>query len=103
MSSRSRLTDSHHSTLHAFFLAAKESGYTEFELRLLTSPKGRVEFCMSPREHSEISAKFEVRGNMVRTAPSDASVVLADDTHVINFGGTRSGEGTTSGFTEPIF
>jgi len=61
----------------------------------------RVEFCMSPREHSEISAKFEVRGNMVRTAASDASVVLADDTHVINFGGTRSGEGTTSGSPSP--
>ena len=58
------MTDSHHSTLHAFFLAAKESGYTEFALRLLTSPKGRVEFCMSPREHPEIGAKFEVRGNM---------------------------------------
>ena len=102
MSSRSRLTDSHHSTLHAFFLAAKESGYTEFELRLLTSPKGRVEFCMSPREHSEISANFEVRGNMVRTAASDASVVL-EDTHVMNYGGTRSGEGSTSSYTEPGF
>ena len=103
MSSRSRLTDSHHSTLHAFFLAAKESGYTEFELRLLTSPKGRVEFCMSPREHSEISANFEVRGNMVRIAASDASVVLAEDTRVINYGGTRSGEGSTSSYTEPGF
>jgi hypothetical protein len=103
MSSRSRLIDSHHSTLHAFFLAAKESGYTEFELRLLTSPMGGVEFCMSPREHSEISAKFEVRGNMVRTPAGDASVVLADDTPVISYGGTRSGEGTTSAFTEPVF
>ena len=92
MSSRSRLTDSHHSTLHAFFLAAKEGGYTEFELQLVASPKGRVEFCISPREHSEISAKFEVRGNTVRTAASDASVVLADDIHVIDYGGTRSGE-----------
>ena len=70
MSSRSRLTDSHYSTLHAFFLAAKESGYTEFDLRLLTRPKGRVEFCMSPREHSEISANFEVRGNMVVQPPA---------------------------------
>ena len=77
MSSRSsRLTDSHHSTLHAFFLAAKEIGYTEFELQLVTSPKGRVEFCVSPREHSEIGAKFEVRGNMIRSAANDASVVL---------------------------
>ena len=103
MSSRSPLTDSHHSTLHAFFLAAKESGYTEFELRLLTSPNGKVEFCMSPREHSEISANFEVRGNTVCTAASDASVVLAEDTHVINYGGTRSGEGSTSSYTEPGF
>ena len=92
MSSRSRLTDSHHSTLHAFFLAAKESGYTEFKLRLVTSPKGRVEFCLSPREHSEMSAKFEVRGNMVRAAASDASVVPADDTDFGIYGGTRSGE-----------
>jgi hypothetical protein len=100
MSSRS-LTDSHHSTLHAFFLAAKESGYTEFELQLVTSPKGRVEFCISPRKHSEMSAKFELRGNMVRAAASGASVVPADDTDVrinydtdvrINYGGTRSGE-----------
>ena len=86
------MTDSHHSTLHAFFLAAKESGYTEFELRLLTSPKGRVEFCMSPREHPEIGAKFEVRGNMIRAAAKDESVVLADETDFGIYGGTRSGE-----------
>ena len=92
MSSRSRLTDSHHSTLHAFFLAAKESGYTEFELQLVMSPKGRVEFCVSPREHSEIGAKFEVRGNMVLAAANDASVVLADETDFGIYGGTRSGE-----------
>jgi hypothetical protein len=97
MSSRSqaaqRLMDSHHSTLHAFFLAAKESGYTEFELRLVASPKGRIELCISPREHSEMSAKFEVRGNTVRAAPSEASVVPAEETDVgINYGGTRSGE-----------
>ena len=50
MSSRSsRLTDSHHSTLHAFFLAARESGYTEFELKLVTTPKGRVKLCVSPQ------------------------------------------------------
>ena len=93
MSSRSsRLTDSHHSTLHAFFLAAKESGYTEFELQLVTSPKGRVEFCVSPREHSEIGAKFEVRGNMIRAAANDASVVPVDGTDFGIYGGTRSGE-----------
>jgi hypothetical protein len=97
MSSRSqaarRLMDGHHSTLHAFFLAAKESGFTEFELQFVTSPKGRVELCISPREHSEMSAKFEVRGNTVRAAPSEASVVPAEETDVgINYGGTRSGE-----------
>ena len=46
----------------------------------------------SPREHSEMSAKFEVRGNTV-AAPGGASVVPADETDVgINYGGTRSGE-----------
>ena len=96
MSSRSqaarRLMDGHHSTLHAFFLAAKESGYTEFELQLVASPKGRIELCISPREHSEMSAKFEVRGNTVRAAPSWASVVPADEDVRIDYGGTRSGE-----------
>jgi hypothetical protein len=90
--SRSGLRDdSHHSTLHAFFLAAKESGCTDFELQLVANPKGRVEFCISPREHSEMSAKFEVRGNTVRAAASEARVVPADDADV-NYGGTRSGE-----------
>ena len=88
-----RLMDGHHSTLHAFFLAAKESGFTEFELQLVASPKGRIELCISPREHSEMSAKFEVRGNTVRAAPSEASVVPVDDADVrIEYGGTRSGE-----------
>jgi len=88
-----RLMEGHHSTLHAFFLAAKESGYTEFRLQLVTSSKGRVELCISPREHSEMSAKFEVRGNMVRAVLIEASVVPADETDVgINYGGTRSGE-----------
>ena len=97
MSNRSqapqRLREGHHSTLHAFFLAAKENGYTEFELRLATSPKGRIEFCISPREHSEMSATFDVRGNTVRVAVSDMSVVPVDDAEVrIDYGGTRSGE-----------
>jgi hypothetical protein len=97
MSNRSqaaqRLMDGHHSTLHAFFLAAKESGYTEFRLLLITSSEGRFELCISPREHSEMSAKFEVRGNMVRAVLSETSVVPADETDVgINYGGTRSGE-----------
>jgi len=72
------LRDDHHSTLHAFFLAAKESGYTDFELQLVTSPRGRIEFCISPREHSEMSAKFEVRGNTVRASASEASVVTLE-------------------------
>jgi hypothetical protein len=43
MSNRSQavqgLGNDHYSTLHAFFPAAKESGYTEFEPQLVTSPK----------------------------------------------------------------
>ena len=88
-----RLMDGHHSTLHAFFLAAKESGCTEFDLQLVTSPKGKIEFCISPRGHSEMSVKFDVRGNTVRAAPSEASAVPIDDADVrIDYGGTRSGE-----------
>jgi len=87
------LRDDHHSTLHAFFLAAKESGCTEFELHLVTSPKSKIEFCISPRGHSEMSVKFDVRGNTVRAAPSEASAVPIDDADVrIDYGGTRSGE-----------
>jgi hypothetical protein len=95
-----RLMDGHYSTLHAFFLAAKESGFTEFELQLVASPKGRIELCISPREHFEMSAKFEVRGNTVRAAPGGASVVPADEADVgINYGGTPFRGGTRSGFT----
>ena len=40
-----------------------------------------------------MSAKFDVRGNMVRAVVSEVSVVPVDDTDVrINYGGTRSGE-----------
>jgi hypothetical protein len=97
MSSRSqaaqRLMDGHHSTLHSFFLAAKEGGYTEFELQLVTSPKGRIEFSICPRGHSEMTAKFDVRGSTVRVAASEASVVPVDDADVgIDYGGSRSGE-----------
>jgi hypothetical protein len=96
MSNRSqvtqRLTNGHHSTLHAFFLAAKETGHTEFELQLVANPKGRIEFCISPREHSEMSAKFEARGNTVRAAASEAIVIPADEDVRIEYGGTRSGE-----------
>jgi len=97
MSNRSQATQTlangHHSTFHAFFLAAKERGYTEFELKLVTSPKGKIEFCLSPRGHSEMSVKFDVRGNTVRAAASGVSVVPLDDADVrLEFGGTRSGE-----------
>src|SRR5262249_45024025 len=97
MSNRSQaalqLSNGHYATLHAFFLAAKESECTEFELQLGTSPKGRIEFCISPRGHSEMSAKFDVRGNIVRAVVSEVSVVHVDDTDVrIDYGGTRSGE-----------
>ena len=67
MSNRSQaaehLTEGHHSTLHAFFLAAQERGYTEFELQLVTNPKGTIEFSICPRGHAEMSATFDVRGN----------------------------------------
>jgi hypothetical protein len=89
------LSNGHHSTLHAFFLAAKEKGHIEFQLQLIANSQGRIEFCISPQGHSEISANFEVRGNMVRAAAAkDASVVpTTDDTDIhLNFGGTRSGE-----------
>jgi hypothetical protein len=97
MSNRSQaaqgLGNDHYSTLHAFFLAAKESGYTQFELQLGTGPTGRIEFCISPREQSEMTAKFEVRGNTVRAAATEARIVPIDDAEVrIDYGGTRSGE-----------
>jgi hypothetical protein len=97
MSNRSQaalqLRNGHYSTLHAFFLAAKESECTEFELQLGTSAKGRIEFCISPRGHSEMSAKFDVLGNLVRAVVSEVSIVPVGDTDVrIDYGGTRSGE-----------
>jgi hypothetical protein len=64
---------------HAFFLAAKERGCTDFELQLVTKPKGRIEFVSVREGNSEVSAKFEVRGNMVRVAASEADVVPADE------------------------
>jgi hypothetical protein len=79
--------------LHSFFLAAQERGHTEFELQLITNPKDTIKFCISPRGHSEISANFEVRGNMVRVAAKDASAIpTTEDTDApIDYGGTRSG------------
>jgi len=98
------LREDHPSTFHAFFLAAKESGYTEFDVQLVTSPKGKIEFCIYPRGHSEMSAKFDVRGNTVRVALNEASAVPLDDADVrVNYGGTRSGEEpvSTSGRSSP--
>ena len=80
------------STFHALLLAAKEKGYTEFQLQL-TDSGGRLEFCIRPQGRSETSARFEVRGNTVRPA---AGVVMtagaSDNIKEINHGGTRSGE-----------
>ena len=97
MSNRSQaaqgLRQDHPSTFHAFFLAAIGNGYKDFELKLVTSPKGRIEFCISPQGHSEMTAKFDVRGNTVRVALSEATDVRLDDADVrIDYGGTRSGE-----------
>jgi hypothetical protein len=89
MSNRSN--NRYHSTLHAFFLAAKEKGYTEFQLQLINS-KGRIEFCISPQGHSEMSVRFEVRGNMVRAAAKEGSVIPSTDDADISYGGSRSGE-----------
>jgi hypothetical protein len=86
------LRQDHPSTFHAFFLAAKESGYTEFDLQLVTSPNGKIEFCICPRGHCEMSAKFDVRGNTVRASASEASVGMDEADVSINYGGTRSGE-----------
>ena len=69
-------------------------GYTEFELQLVTSPKDRIEVRISARGNSELTAKFDVRGNTVRAAASEASVSSGDDDEDvrIDYGGTRSGE-----------
>jgi hypothetical protein len=80
------------STLHAFLLAAQENGHTEFQVQLSRNPKGRIELCIRPRGHSEMSVNFEVRGNTVRAAVPDASVPITETDVVVNFGGTRSGE-----------
>jgi hypothetical protein len=93
MSNESLLSNRHHATLHAFFLEAKEEGHTAFQLQLIDNSKGRIEFCISPLRHSEMSANFEVSGNMVR-APAASPVPITDDADsLFNFGGTRSGEG----------
>jgi hypothetical protein len=96
MSNRSQaaehLRESHHSTLHAFFLAAQESGYTQFELQLVINPKGTIEFSICPRGHAEMSATFDVRGNTVRVTLSEPSVPIDDADVRIDYGGTRSGE-----------
>ena len=88
MSNRSQ----HHSTLHAFFLAAKESGHTEFKLQLIADPNGRIELWISPRGYSEMSARFEVRGNMVRAVAESVFPTTDNADARIDYGGTRSGE-----------
>ena len=39
----------------------KRVDITEFALQLVKSPKGRVEFCISPREHSEIECQIRIK------------------------------------------
>ena len=91
MSSRSPLSHGH-STLHAFFLAAKAEGHTEFHLQLVTNQRGRLELRIRPRGDFE-TATFEVRGNTVRVAAEDVNFVpTIEDTPAIDYGGTRSGE-----------
>ena len=97
MSNRSQATqgmrEDHPSTFHGFFLAAKENGYKDFDLQLVTSPKGKIEFYICPRGRSAMGATFDVRGNTVRVALSEANDVHLDDADVrIDYGGTRSGE-----------
>src|SRR5262245_37195912 len=80
------------STLHAFFLAAKAEGHTDFRLQFVTSQRGRLAFRICPRGNPE-TATFEVRGNTVRVAAEDANFVpTTEDTRTIDYGGTRSGE-----------
>jgi hypothetical protein len=87
------MREDHPSTFHAFFLAAKENGYKDFDLQLVTSPKGKIEFYICPRGYSEMGATFDVRGNTVRVALSETSAVPLNDEDVrIDYGGTRSGE-----------
>jgi hypothetical protein len=90
MSDTSRLR--HHASLHAFFMAAKERGYTNFQLQLITNPEGRMEFRITPQRRSKMNAKFEVRGNTVRAAVKDAGVAPTTHDNDIDYGGTRSGE-----------
>jgi hypothetical protein len=90
MSNRPRLNH-HHSTFHAFLLAAKEKGYSDFQLRLVANQNGRIEFTICPRGRSE-TAKFEVRGNMLRAAANVDVIPMTDHAPVIDYGGTRSGE-----------
>ena len=92
MSKRSQLSTRQHS-LHAFLIAAKERGHEEFQLQLILSPNGRIEFTISPKGRSEMSGMFEVRGNMVRAAARDPGIVSTQDDAeaAISYGGTRSG------------
>ena len=57
----------HYATLHAFFLAANEQGYTGFEPQLITNKKRRLELCIKPRGRSEMRGKFEFSAISRRT------------------------------------
>jgi hypothetical protein len=90
----------HHSTLHAFLLAAKAHGCIKFQLDLIPNPNGRIEFHISSQQYSELSACFELRGNMVRAATAKAANIAPITDAEFYFGGTRSGEGVTRSAVE---
>ena len=87
-----RFNGEHYATLHAFFLAANEQGYTNFELQLITNKKRRLELCINPRGRSGMRGKFELRGNMICAAAEQDVPTTIDPEVLINYGGTRSGE-----------
>jgi len=79
------------------FSSQLKSGYKDFDLQLVTSPYSKIEFCICPQGHPEMSAKFDVRGNTVRASASEASFAIDEADVRIEYGGTRSGEVPISG------
>jgi hypothetical protein len=66
MSDRSQFRNGHYATLHAFLLAAKRKGLTEFRLQLSTNANGTLEFAIHPTAKPAMSRSFDVRGNVIR-------------------------------------
>jgi len=81
MSDRSQFSNGHFATLHAFLLAAKEMGHTEFRLQTSVGiAKGKLEISIHTQAQSGMSAKFDVRGNMVRPlVPVDRAEPLPNE------------------------